>query len=116
MKNLTVFCTAGALAALLLAAPASAGGDPDYRDHGKSYGHQSYKDGYAYHPRKPAYAPVYHYTGPTTYVTYPRVSTYSYTYTVPTYSYGYVGTAYPAYGYVYSGCRKVRRRWCGCRW
>ncbi|MDA7946804.1 MAG: hypothetical protein MPJ78_04945 [Hyphomicrobiaceae bacterium] len=118
MKTLSVSWIAGALAVFVMGTPALAGGDPDYRPHANGYSHGSYKGGYAYHPAKPAYAPVYHHTGPTTYTTYPQVSTYSYTYAAPVYSYGtsYAGHAYPGYGYVYRGCRKVRRRWCGCRW
>ncbi len=47
-------CVTGALALCLLAVPAVAGGDPDYRN----YGHgPSYKDGTTYQPPERQYAP-----------------------------------------------------------
>ncbi len=116
MKIYSVSCVASALAVLLLATPALAGGDPDYRYHGNGHSYESYKGGYSYHQPAPRYAPVHQYTGATTYTTYPPVPTYSYTYTYPTHDYGtaYVGTSYPSHGYAYRGCRRKARRRCNC--
>jgi hypothetical protein len=109
-------CLTGALALCLLAMPAAAGGDPDYRN----YGHvPSYKDSYTYQPpveqrvyqqvpRQRVYQQPSHYTP--SYASYPSYQQYYYVYpatTVPTYHYGY---SYPSYRNSNCNCRRRRCR------